>query len=111
MYSFTETLPKSALQSRDGDYDMLATSIGANSQQNRHFYGNHHTENEDQDNQISTLSCCSKTTPGWRDKSCDGRQEHVAQSGRWFGPACPTDDDDSWIFHFESTLSLTVTQS
>ena len=36
---------------------------------------------------------------GWRDKktrtgSGDDRQDHVTQSGRWFRPAHPVDDDD-----------------
>ena len=50
--SFTNTPPKSALQSREGDYNMLATSIGTNSKQNCYFYGNHHTEYEYKDDQI-----------------------------------------------------------
>ena len=45
-------------------HDMLATSVGTNSQQNRYFHGNHHTENEDQDDQISTSSRCWRTDTG-----------------------------------------------
>ena len=82
MNSFAETLPKSALRSREGDYDMLATSIRTNSQRNRYFCGNHHTENKDQDDNISTSFGGRHRADETRSGSGDGRQENVVQNDR-----------------------------